>query len=282
MRKMLPLATFMLALALAATPVAEAQDDAEAAWAYLFSGQAALLTVEAGPNAVIFTVHDITLSGQYAADARQAIDGFQGVGDGDGQLTESEVVGAEALIQSTVNSMLPSEFDFQMITIDGKTAYAQDRPAVEMMALDIKGAGGDVSSTDPIKTDVKVKLRFDTVDQSLSSHTFRFENLYGDLSGLAPNELPPAEIRVSGYSSWDIVGTSIEPVDFQDRLDSDTMTFETADIAYFDDEGKGLQFAIKGDPDVKIDETNKGSPGVAPFALIGLVGALLVALRRRG
>lgn len=278
MQKTVLFAILAFALVFAASS-AEASND-QYGWTYLFAGQAALVTVDAGPNAVVFTLHDITIEGEPAADARYAIDHFDGVGNGDGQVSDSEVIGIQAIITSAVNSMLPQRFDLEMITIDGMAAFSEENKDVHLEALKIKGAQGAVTSTDPIQTDVKVKVSFDTVDQARTTHTLRFENLYGDFSGYDTSKAPPMEVQVRGYKSWDIVPSSIEPTEFQERLQDDTLTLTQDDVVHFDQEGKGLVFVIEGDPSVKIDDDTKGSPSVGGALVLAAVGALFVALRR--
>ena len=279
MRKLVPLTILALSLLVASVP-AEAQSSDEYGWAYLFAGEAALLTIDAAPNAVIFTMHDITIDGDLARDARAAIDSADGVGNGDGTVDDNEVVGIEAILQSMINSVLPNEFDLTMITIDGMKPYAAEDRLVEIMALDVKGAEGSIESGAAIKTDVKVKLLFDSVDHGATSHTIRFENLYGDFSGHDVSDAPPVRVEVSAYKSWTIQKDTIAPAEFQDRLAGDTLVFEKADMAYFDEEGEGLEFTIKGDPaDLIKDE--KDTPAAPLVVLLGILGMLGVALRRK-
>ena len=282
MNRLVLFGSLLLALTAFASPAAAQSDDTE--WASLFMGQTQLLDIEVGPNAVVFRLHDITVTGTLAADARSAIDQATAIGgDGDGTVSNEEVAGFEAIAAATINTLLPAEFDFEILTIDGRRAFSAsaDDGKIAIMAVDVKGAEGPVSSTEPIMTDISAKLRFDSVDQSKADHDIRFENVYGDFTSFDASSAPPAEVRITGYKSWSIVGGTIQPASFNERLDDDTITLTNADIAYFDEQGEGLIFEIHGDPSVKVGEAKKGSPGVAPLAAVAVLGALLAALRRR-
>lgn len=269
-------------LAPATTVTAQSDSSSDYSWAYVFAGQTQLLQIDVGPNGVVFKLNDITIDGQMAADARHAIDNLRGVGDGDGQITQEEIVGFEALATATINSQLPNQFDFEMITLDGKRAFSSsDQPVVSLTELDIKGAEGPTSSTEPIKTDMAALLRFESVSQSSSMHSVVFSNIYGDFTGFDSSGAPPSKVEVSAFRSWEIVAETVQPSELQERVNDDTIELTNSDFAYFDERGEGLAFTIKGDPTVQLSsETNK-SPGIGPVSLIAALGVALVALRRR-
>lgn len=264
-------------------PAAPASAQSEYDWAYVFAGQSQLLTIDVGPNGVLFKMHDITIEGEMAADARAAIDELQSVGNGDGTVSEEEIVNFEALAQATINSQLPNQFDFDMITIDGKRAFASNDAdsVIALTSLTIGGAEGPVTSTDAIQTDIEAMLRFDSVDQSAAKHEVRFENLYGDFTSFDASDAPPAKVIVTGYQSWAIQRDSIQPAEFQDDLADDKIELTNSDFAAFDELGEGLLFTIEGDPEDQVSRVTEKSPGVGPLAFIGVIGIALLGLRRR-
>lgn len=286
MKRLVPIGMLVLALIAPATTVtaqsgsAYSGDDYD--WAYLFAGQAQKLSIDVGPNAVLFKLGDITVQGTLAADARAAIDGNENLANGDGSISSDEVATFEALAAATINGLLPTRFDFQLLTIDGKTAYAgPDDNVIGISRLDVSGLEGPIDSTDPITTDIDVLLRFDSVDDSAGRHSVRFENVYGDFTGFDASNAPPAQVIVSAYKSWAIDEKSIVPSELRERLDDDKITLGNADMAFFDQAGEALAFDMTGDPDVKVNEKSKRSPAITPGLLLAGLGVALIGMRRR-
>lgn len=270
---------FVVAALVVAVP-AHAQSSED--WQYLFDGQPALLSIEVGPNAVLAELHDITASGDYARDARLAIDNFQGVGNGDGTVSEQEVVTFEAYATVAINENLPTTFDHDLVKLDGRTPLGLDgNKAIEMVKVDIKGAEGSVDSTEPIKTDLRVKLIFDEVDQRKTTHSVEFTNVYGDFTSYSGSEVPPVSVQISAFGDWAIVSNSVQPAEAAARLQGDTLTFTNEDFTYFESAGSSLFFEVQGDPSDQVVDNVEGAPGVGPMVFLGALGAAMVALRRR-
>jgi hypothetical protein len=271
MHRTLIIGTLVAAMLLAA-PASQASG-----WEDIFDGSVEAIRIEVGPDAMLFHIDGLQVAGGSAQQLRSHLDNMPGVGNGDGVVTENERRSFEATMFMALNAALPSEFDISIATIDGKTPFRADElPVVQMRALEVTGAEGAVTSNAPIRASLTILLYFESVQQGVAAHTVRFENIWGDV-GFEADDAPAIEIHLSGYGSWTVDRSTVSPATLRDRMDGDTFVFTNDDLRYFSQEGSGVEFVVRGDPD---DRILSESPVGAVF-LIALLGMLGLALRRR-
>lgn len=281
MRRTLLLGVALVALLAPAGTVA-GSDDTQTGnedWDQLFQGVPSHMDIIVGPDAIRITLEDISIDGDYAAKLRQAID--QQLGDGDGEVSASEVGMVQSFLTAYVNAQLPSSFDMELMRLDGRAPYSEEVPPIHLEYLTIHGAEGSVTSTDQISADVSALLRFESVDQSKTVHELDFRNVWGDVTGFDVEHAPDMEIRVQGYRSWEILEDTIDPPEMQDRFENGVLVFTGADVSHFETDGNGVKFDIKGDSSDQILTEVEESPAVAPIVLLVFALVGLAAWRRR-
>lgn len=281
MRRTLLLGVTIVALLVPAGTVAgsETSQAGSEDWDQLFQGVPSHMDITVGPDAIRFTLEDISIEGDYAAELRLTID--EQLGDADGDLSDGEVATAQSFVIAILNNQLPDSFDKELVRLDGRTPYSEAGFPVHLESLTIDGAEGPVTSTDKISADISVLLRFETVDQDKALHQLRFENVWGDVTGFDLEQAPDMEIRVQGYRSWNIQQDSINPTAMQDRYGDGSLVFTSADVSHFEQEGNHVAFDIEGDPSDQILTEAEESPALAPLALLVFALIGLAAWRRR-
>lgn len=274
MKKILLLLIAVLALIVPAG-TASATD-----WDRLFEGAPGHLDIIVGPDAIRFSMEDIRVEGEEASKLRKVIDNSP-AGDGDDVVSESEAATFQAFVTASVNAMAPQSFDLDLVKMDGRAPYAEDHPVIHVESLKIHGAEGDVESTTPISADLSVLLRFESVDQTRTTHHLRLENIWGDLTGHDLEYSPGMEIRVQGYQSWTIQEDSIRPSGVKEHYQDGVLVFTGADVERFEGQADGLEFEIQGDPAHRILTDTEESPAVAPVVVLLFALGALLGLRRR-
>jgi hypothetical protein len=178
----------------------------------------------------------------------------------------------EKLAKAAANMHFEDE-PLEFVTIDGMPATS-----TLVTRVNVEGLAGDVESTNPIVTDVTIRVGFLGVDDSLDSHTVRLEQLYGDFSGeYDATHFPPVTVIVSGKDPWTLDTDSIEPAEMAARAEDGKLVFDQDDVQHFDEVGEYLQFTVAGDPDADFNP----SPGLEVVGLLGAVAAAAFLARRK-
>ena len=102
----------------------------------------------------------VEMTGNNASEIRFGID--YGSGDGDGEVTASEVTDFEADMKADMEQN--DESDYKLDGITGKHTDA---------SYSVSGAVGSDDSTKTVTLDATVKIKFDSIDDKLETHTFK-------------------------------------------------------------------------------------------------------------
>lgn len=101
----------------------------------------------------------VEMTGENASEMRFAID--YGGGDGNGEVNGSEVTEFRAYLKADMEQNDESDY-----TLDDKTGKHTD------VQYSVSGALGIYDSTKSVILDAEVKIKFDSIDDKLDSHTF--------------------------------------------------------------------------------------------------------------
>lgn len=270
--RLLPAAATLVTLALFAPNGAANGDSGDASM--IFGGQPQEVRIEVGTDFIDISVDDITIPGELAHEIRVAIDNsfLADEGEPDGVVSSDEVSRIERAARALANQHFAEEpLDF--VTIDGNPATS-----TRISRVNVEGLAGDVESTNPIVTDITIRVGFLGVDDSLDSHTVRLEQLYGDFSGeYDATHFPPVTVIVTGKEPWTLDTDSVEPEEMAARAEDGKLVFDQDDVQSFDEVGEYLQFTVAGDPDADFNP----APGVEIVGLLGAVGAAVFLARRK-
>lgn len=102
----------------------------------------------------------VEMTGDNASDIRFGID--YGSGNSDGEVTASEVTDFEADMKADMEQNDESDY-----ILDGKTGKHKD------VTYSVTGAVGNDDSTDTVTLEAQTKIKFDSIDDKLESHTFK-------------------------------------------------------------------------------------------------------------
>lgn len=262
------------ALTLGLASVASATEEDPA---MIFGGQPQDVRIEIGPDFIDISVDDITIPGELAREARAGIDEspfLSDNGEADGVVSSTEVDRVEQFAKAAANTHFDDE-PLAFITIDGQPATR-----TSVTRVNVEGLTGDVDSTNPIVTDVTLRVGFDAIDTTKGSHTIRLEQLYGDFAGeYDATHFPPVNVIVTGKAPWQIVLDSVQPEEMADHAQDGALRFTQEDVRHFDEMGEYLQFTVAGDPEADFSENN--SPGVEVLGLLGAVAAAIFLARKK-